>query len=73
MIDSVTPLTPKVLVGVMRLALEAAGYKDSHKVTMHSLRRGAAQAADAGGASRQALKDHGTWVTDAGLNSYLKK
>lgn len=72
MLDAVTPLTPKVLVAVMRLGLEASGHKDSHKVSMHSLCRGAAQAAQSGGASRQALKDHGTGVTDAALNTYLK-
>lgn len=71
MLDSFTPLTPRYMVAIMRLALEAAGYKDSHKVSMHSLRRGAAQAAHQRGASRQALKDHGTWTTDAGLNTYL--
>lgn len=73
MLDPVTPLTPRVLVAIIRLALQSAGYKDSHKISMHSLRRGAAQAAQTGGASRQALKDHGTWVTDAALNTYLKQ
>lgn len=72
MIDSYTPLTPKPLVNLMRLALTAAGHKDSDRVSMHSLRRGAAQAAKRGGASNESLKAHGTWATDAALNTYLK-
>lgn len=72
MIDSVTPLTPRPLVDIMRLALKTAGHKNSDRISMHSLRRGAAQAAKRGGASHAALKAHGTWATDAALNTYLK-
>lgn len=73
MLDPFTPLTSKFLVTIMRDALDASGCKDSHRVSMHSLRRGAAQAAQRGGASRQSLKDHGTWRTDAALDTYLRQ
>lgn len=71
MINAVTPLTPRPLVNFIRLALQAAGEPLYNKFSLHSLRRGAAQAADQAGANRQALKTHGTWATDSALNAYL--
>lgn len=71
MLDSVTPLTPKPFVNIIRLALSHASVPNSSSFSIHSLRRGAAQAADAAGASKDELKVHGTWSTDSGLRSYV--
>lgn len=71
MINSVTPLTPRPLVNFIRLALQAAGEPLYNRFSLHSLRRGAAQAAQQAGANRKALKVHGTWATDSALNAYL--
>lgn len=73
MINSVTPLTPRPLVNFIRLALEAAGDPLFNRFSLHSLRRGAAQAAQKAGADKIALKAHGTWATDSALNMYLHK
>lgn len=72
MIDQFTPLTARPLVNIMRLALQSAGNQNYHRVSMHSLRRGGAQVAEAYGASRHSLKQHGTWANDTMLNLYLK-
>lgn len=71
MIDNVTPLTARPLVNVMRLALQINGNQNYHKVSMHSLRRGGAQAAEQNGASTKALMEHGTWSTPSTLKTYL--
>lgn len=71
MVNSHTPLTSGILVNIMRLALQSAGNPNFHKISMHSLRRGGAQAADQNGASHQAIKRHGTWASDASLKVYL--
>lgn len=73
MINHVTPLTARPLVNFVRIALQAAGDPMYLRFTLHSLRRGAAQAAAQAGADRQSLKQHGTWATDSGLNAYLSK
>lgn len=67
-----TPLTPKVFVSVLRLALKASKVHDSDLYSIHSIRRGAAQAADRAGAPKQDIKTQGTWSSDAGLHSYVK-
>lgn len=71
MLDQTTPLTSPIIVNIMRLALESAGNKNFHRVSMHSLRRGGAQAADKNGATHQAIKRHGTWSSDSCLKTYL--
>lgn len=73
MINPVTPLTPRPLVALIRLALQAAGDPMCETFTLHSIRRGAAQAAQKAGADRHSLKAHGTWVTDSALNTYLSQ
>lgn len=72
MIDSSTPLTAQPHVYLMKLALQTHGNPNYHHLSMHSLRRGGAQVAEACGASHQGLKAHGTWLTDNSLNLYLK-
>lgn len=71
MINSVTPLTARPLVNFIRLALQAAGEPLYNRFSLHSIRRGAAQAAQKAGADRLSLKHHGTWASDTGLNAYL--
>lgn len=71
MINSITPLTARPLVNFIRLALQAAGEPLFNRISLHSKRRGAAQAAEKAGADRDALKAHGTWATDTALNAYL--
>lgn len=73
MINSVTPLTPRPLVGLIRLALQAAGDPMCNSFTLHSIRRGAAQAAQKAGADRQSLRAHGTRATDSALDVYLSQ
>lgn len=70
-INACTPLTARPLVNFIRLALQEAGVPAYNKFSMHSLRRGAAQAARQAGADRQSLKTHGTWATDTALDAYL--
>lgn len=40
---------------------------------MHSIRRGAAQAAANNGVPEQELKIHGIWKSDKGLHAYVPK
>lgn len=67
------PLTPRRVVQIIRLALKYAGVPAYDKFSMHSIRRGAAQAAAKGGVSEQELKLHGIWRSDKGLHSYVPK
>lgn len=66
------PLTARPLVKIMRTALRHAGCDYYGSVSMHSLRRGAAQAASAAGAQEQDLLLHGTWKSKQVLKNYLK-
>lgn len=72
MLSPNTPLTPRHVVRVMRLALKWAGVPNSSSVSMHSLRRGAGQAAQASGAGQHDLLAQGTWRSKSVLNSYLR-
>lgn len=67
------PLTPRPLVQLIRLALKSAHVPAFDKFSMHSIRRGAAQAAAKGGVSEQELKNHGIWKSDKGLHAYVPK
>lgn len=73
MINHITPLTTRPLINIIRLALQNAGEPMYNSYTLHSLRRGAAQAAQKGGADRHSIKAHGTWSTDSGVNAYLSQ
>lgn len=66
-----TPLTPALIVKEMRAALHEAGRHYAASVSMHSLRRGGAQSAQAGGAQTLDIADHGTWTSNSGLKAYL--
>lgn len=65
------PLTTRQLVVVMRLALQRHTDISAPKVSMHSLRRGAAQAAADAGLPLAEIKDRGTWKSNAGIRPYL--
>lgn len=71
MLNPTTPLTPRPVVDLMRLALASAGHQCYHLVSMHSLRRGGAQLASNAGANTEALMAHGTWKTKTGLKPYI--
>lgn len=72
-IDNSSPLTPQPFVKVIRSALEASGFKQSNKVSIHSLRRGAEQAAQRAGVAVSDIKVQGTWTSDSGVRPYLSK
>lgn len=65
------PLTPLPVVKLIRLALKHAGYSNVNNYSIHSIRRGAVQLAASAGATKESLKAHGTWRSDAGLRAYL--
>lgn len=66
------PLTPPPVVAAMRAALTHAGVVNADQFSMHSLRRGAAQAASGEGVSNQEIMRHGIWKSPQGLSYYLK-
>lgn len=72
MINNSMPLSPSIVVPIIRIALHKAGKKDPKRFSFHSLRRGAAQAASEGGAPQEDIKYHGTWKSDNGVSHYLK-
>lgn len=65
------PLTPTQLVKLMRLALKDFNDIDPAKVSMHSIRRGAAQAAADQGVPINDILARGTWSSPSGLRPYL--
>lgn len=65
------PLTARHVVGVMRAALACVPGLDSARISLHSLRRGAAQDAMEKGASLQEIKTLGLWRSDSGVKPYL--
>lgn len=71
LIDSGLPLTPRILVGLFRLALQDCRDIDPARVSMHSLRRGAVQAAVAEGVNMNTIKERGMWKSDSGFAPYL--
>lgn len=72
MADPSTPLTPAHVVPLIRKALKDVGSPKATKVSFHSLRRGAAQAAAAAGASTQDIMYHGTWRSKTGVSHYIQ-
>lgn len=65
------PLTAAPIVAAMRRALAAANNPHAPTVSMHSMRRGGAQAAQAAGCSREDIAAHGTWASESGLAAYI--
>lgn len=70
-LNSGAPLTVPPVVAVMRAALKAGGLKNVERISMHSLRRGAAQAASSEGVSQHEIMRHGIWKSSQGLSYYL--
>lgn len=64
-------LTAKLVVTVMRQALTYDSSIDVTQVSMHSLRRGAAQSAASSGMSTDEIMSAGGWASESGLNPYL--
>lgn len=66
-----TPLTPAQLVKLMRLALQYFTDIPPGRVSMHSLRRGATQAAVDQGIPLKTVQARGTWKSSATMKTYL--
>lgn len=65
------PLTPRQLVGLMRLALKDRTDVCSAHITMHSLRRGATHTAVEQGIPLETIQQRGTWKSKSGMTPYL--
>lgn len=65
------PITPREVVGCMRIALQHQTDISASHVSMHSLRRGATHAAVNQGISIETIKARGTWDSDSGIAPYL--
>lgn len=66
------PLTPAQVVKILRLALKDHVDICAARVSMHSLRRGATQAAADKGISLHEIQARGTWASPTGMRPYLK-
>lgn len=66
-----SPLSTTVVVALMRAALASDPNRNSLLITMHSLRRGAAQDSNKAGVSSQDIMKRGGWATQSGLKPYL--
>lgn len=73
LLDHVTPLTSALVVRLMRDALKDCEDVELSAVTMHSLRRGAAQQASNNGSPIDSIMDRGGWASKSGLKPYLAK
>lgn len=71
MLDRVSPLTSGVVVKIMRDALSRFPDVPVQDITMHSLRRGAAQSAQDAGAPISDIMRRGAWKSKSGLKPYL--
>lgn len=66
------PLTPPTLLAALRLALTATGHHAPYNYSLHSLRRGGAQACAASGGSLQEIMALGSW-TSAAVHTYVPR
>ena len=64
------PLLPATLLAALRLALSDLEVPDAQQFTLHSLRRGGAQACAASGCSIEHIKNLGAWTSGA-VHSYV--
>lgn len=72
-INHMTPLTSTLVVKFMRDALSGCKDVNVAAVSMHSLRRGAAQQAARNGSPKQQIMDRGGWASKSGLAPYLSQ
>lgn len=70
--DDHRPLTLRVLVGIMHLALLDCCGICLEKVTLHSLRRGATHRAKDSGVPLDSIMERGMWKSSSGIAPYLK-
>lgn len=68
-----SPLSSAVVVKLMKDALLSCPEVDIESISMHSIRRGAAQQAAKNGAELQQIMDRGGWSSKSGLSPYLKQ
>lgn len=73
MINRAAPLNSQLVVNLMRDALSGCSEINTATITMHSLRRGAAQQAEKLGASLEDIKKRGGWASDSGVKPYLSQ
>ena len=66
------PLTAPTLTAALRLALSATGHPAPYSITLHSLRRGGAQACAQAGASVDQVKELGAWRSST-VHVYVHK
>lgn len=70
-LDNGLPLTPRHVVGFMRLALKNCTDLNPSRISMHSLRRGAVHSAVSQGVPLNDIKQRGMWRSDSGVAPYL--
>lgn len=70
--DEHLPLTPRHIMGIMRLALENVKGISVENVTLHSLRRGAVHHAKNSGIPIHRIMERGMWKSKSGIAPYLK-
>lgn len=68
-----SPLASKTVVALMKAALSNSPSRDIDLITMHSLRRGAAQDAQSSGIPIKAIMKRGAWRSRSGVKPYLSK
>lgn len=71
LLNSFTPLNGALVVKLMRDALSGDPDIDVTQISMHSLRRGAAQQASSQGSSVSDIMLRGAWASKSGLKPYL--
>lgn len=71
MLNATTPLSPVLVVRLMRDALRVFPDLDVSTVSMHSIRRGAAQTAERNGSAIPDIMKRGGWKSKSGLKPYL--
>lgn len=68
-----SPLPSRLVVELMRAALAHSNSRDLSSITMHSLRRGGAQDAEAAGVPIKAIMKRGAWKSKSGIKPYLSR
>lgn len=66
-----TPLSTKTVVAFMKAALGKDKNRDLSNITLHSLRRGAAQDAERSGVDVKQIMKRGGWSSQSGIKPYL--
>lgn len=72
-LSNAAPLTSTLLVRLMKDALSGLPDVDTSAISMHSIRRGAAQQAARNGAPLDHIMERGGWVSKSGIKPYLSQ